>query len=150
MLNRSSSVRRALAHSCGPRVAAWFTWFTWFTCLAFASLARLAMAQVEAPAPPASVAPRIYYRIGVTCSNQVAPTLPLQAIRSGIEGTVRARARIKGGVVTEVTILSGPEVFHSAVIAAMKQYQCTASVDEVAAEQSFTFKLVPAATPPAN
>jgi periplasmic protein TonB len=136
-----------VAPSCGPRVA---TWFTWLTCLFLASLPRLAMAQVEAPAPPASGALRIDHRIGVTCSNQVAPILPLQAIRDGIEGTVTARARIKGGIVTEVTILSGPEVFHSVVITAMKQYRCTASDEEVVATQSFTFKPVSSATPPAN
>ena len=47
----------------------------------------------------------------------------------------------KDGVIKEITILSGPRVFHAAVKAAMKQYKCTAEAGEVVATQEFVFKL---------
>jgi protein TonB len=41
----------------------------------------------------------------------------------------------------EVTILSGPSVFHAAVKAAIMQYTCVTEGDEVIATQVFNFKL---------
>jgi protein TonB len=43
-------------------------------------------------------------------------------------------------VVKEVTILSGPSVFHAAVRAAMLQYKCTAESGEITATQEFVFR----------
>jgi protein TonB len=62
-------------------------------------------------------------------------------LQEGISGVVRAQARISGGVVQEVTILSGPRVYHAAVKAAMLQYKCISSGDEVLATQEFAFKI---------
>lgn len=59
---------------------------------------------------------------------QVAPEMLRKAIQDGSEGVVRAQALVKDGVVKEVTILSGPRVFHVAVKAAKMQGRC--AVDE--------------------
>jgi protein TonB len=67
--------------------------------------------------------------------------LPRQAIREGIQGEVRAQVLIKDGVIKEVTILSGPRVFHAPVRNAMLQYKCSASAGDVIATQEFAFKL---------
>jgi protein TonB len=77
----------------------------------------------------------------VACPIQVAPQMPQKAIDDGTEGIVKASALIKDGVIKEITILSGPRVFHAAVKAAMKQYKCTADTGEVVATQEFVFKL---------
>ena len=67
--------------------------------------------------------------------------MPRKAIQEGTEGIVRAQVLIKDGVVTEVTILSGPRIFHSAVRTAMLQYKCNRESGEVLASQEFSFKL---------
>jgi len=72
---------------------------------------------------------------------QVKPEMPRKALREGTEGVVKAQATIRGGLVTDVTILSGPPVFHAAVRAAMLQYKCASGPGEVTATQDFTFKL---------
>jgi protein TonB len=94
------------------------------------------------PTPQASPKPapnRLDLR--VACPSQVPPEMPRKAIDDGIEGIVKASALIKDGVIKEITILSGPRVFHAAVKAAMKQYKCTAEAGEVVATQEFVFKL---------
>ncbi len=80
--------------------------------------------------------------IGVVCPVQVKPEMPRRAIEEGLMGTVRARALIQDGMVKEVTILSGPRVFHAAVKAAMFQYKCESRSEAVSAEQSIDFRLV--------
>ncbi|MFZ1607850.1 MAG: energy transducer TonB [Rhodoferax sp.] len=96
-------------------------------------------------APPAPVAPpkpapnRADLR--VACPTQVAPEMPRKAIQDGSEGVVRAQALVKDGAVKEVTILSGPRVFHAAVKAAMMQYKCTQDATEILATQEFVFKI---------
>lgn len=92
------------------------------------------------PAPPAPAAPS-RSDITVVCPTQVKPELPRRALQEGTSGVVRAQARISGGVVKEVTILSGPRVFHAAVRAAMLQYKCVSGADEVLAVQEFEFKI---------
>jgi protein TonB len=67
--------------------------------------------------------------------------MPRKAIQDGSEGVVKAQALVKDGVVKEVTILSGPRVFHAAVKAAMMQYKCTADATEILATQEFVFKI---------
>lgn len=95
-------------------------------------------------APPALVAPpatpaRI--EIGVACPHQVQPEMPSRAAREGISGVVRAQVRIREGVVREVTVLSGPGIFHSAVRDAVMQYRCKAVAGaEVIAVQDFRFE----------
>ena len=80
--------------------------------------------------------------IGVACRTQVAPEMPRKAQQEDIQGVVTAQIRIKGGVVQDVVILSGPPVFHDSVMAAMKQYKCISHpVNEVVATQQFNFKL---------
>ena len=102
-------------------------------------------APVIAPPPPpqapAKPAPN-RNDIGVACPTQVPPEMPRKAIQEGTEGVVKAQIRIKGGVIEDVTILSGPRVFHAAVKAAMMQYKCASDAGgEVIATQEFNFKL---------
>ncbi|NDP41079.1 MAG: energy transducer TonB, partial [Rhodoferax sp.] len=75
------------------------------------------------PAAPVAAGPK-RTTIGVACPTQVAPEMPRKALQDGTEGVVKAQIHIKGGVIQDVTILSGPRVFHAAVKAAMMQYTC--------------------------
>ena len=77
----------------------------------------------------------------VACPTQVPPEMPRKAIQDGSEGVVKAQALVKNGAVQEVTILSGPRVFHAAVKAAMMQYKCTVDSGEILATQEFVFKI---------
>jgi protein TonB len=77
----------------------------------------------------------------VACPTQVPPEMPRKAIQDGSEGVVKAQALVKNGAVHDVTILSGPRVFHAAVKAAMMQYKCTADATEIVATQEFVFKI---------
>jgi protein TonB len=90
------------------------------------------------PAPPKPAPNRSDIR--VACPTQVQPEMPRRAIQNGIGGVVRAQVLIKDGAVKEVTILSGPSLFHAAVKAAMLQYKCTAESGEITATQEFVFK----------
>jgi protein TonB len=94
-----------------------------------------------APPPPAPVPKPNRTDIGVACPTQVPPEMPRKALQDGTEGVVKAQARIKDGVVKEVTILSGPRVFHAAVRDAMMQYKCTQDAVEVLAVQEFNFRM---------
>ena len=67
--------------------------------------------------------------------------MPRKALQDGTQGVVKAQALIKDGVVREVTILSGPRIFHSAVRSAMLQYKCATESAEILATQEFVFKL---------
>ena len=67
--------------------------------------------------------------------------MPRKALQDGTTGVVRAQALVRDGVVKEVTILSGPRVFHAAVRAAMLQYKCTDEPGDVTATQEFGFKI---------
>lgn len=100
-------------------------------------------AVIAPPPPPAAPAKPAPNRsdLRVACPTQVAPEMPRKAIQDGTEGTVKASALIKDGVIKEITILSGPRIFHAAVKAAMMQYKCTAEAGEVVATQQFDFKL---------
>jgi len=94
------------------------------------------------PPPPAPAVPQTKRSdIGVACPTQVAPEMPRKALRDGLEGVVKAQVLIRNGVVKEVTILSGPRVFHDAVREAMMQYKCTQDATEVLATQEFNFKI---------
>jgi protein TonB len=92
-------------------------------------------------APPAPVAAPKSSSIGVVCPSQVTPSMPRKALQDGTEGVVKAQARVKDGAVKEVTILSGPRVFHAAVREAMLQYKCSQDSVEVVAVQEFNFKI---------
>lgn len=94
------------------------------------------------PAPPAPPAPAAPARqdMTVACPEQVRPEMPRKALRDGTQGIVKAQAVIRDGVVKEVTILSGPRVYHSPVREAMLQYKCV-SGGEVIATQEFVFKI---------
>ncbi len=94
-----------------------------------------------APAPAPAPVPKdpAEQKIGLACPQQVAPVMPARAIQDGIQGVVVAKLLIVGGVPKEVTIVSGPKVFHNAVRAAMMRYECKTS-GEVVATQEFKFK----------
>ena len=79
--------------------------------------------------------------IRVACPTQVPPEMPRKALQDGTEGVVKAQVTIKDGVVQDVSILSGPRVFHAAVRAAMMQYKCVSGSGEVQAMQEFNFKI---------
>lgn len=101
--------------------------------------APVAIAPPPPPAPPAKVVNKS--DIGVACPTQVKPEMPRKATQEGISGVVKAQALIKAGVVKDVTILSGPRVFHAAVKAAMMQYKCISDDGEINAIQEFAFTL---------
>jgi protein TonB len=67
--------------------------------------------------------------------------MPRKALQDGTEGVVKAQIHIKAGQIVDVTILSGPRVFHAAVKAAMMQYKCVSGDGEVIATQEFNFKV---------
>jgi len=92
------------------------------------------------PAPPAQIGPK-RTSIGLACPKQVPPEMPRKALKDGIEGVVKAQIHIKGGAIVDVTILSGPRIFHSAVKGAMMQYTCVTDAGEVIATQQFNFKV---------
>jgi protein TonB len=98
---------------------------------------------IAPPAPPAPPAPKPAGRteMSIACPTQVKPEMPRQALREGTEGVVRAQALIRDGSVKEVTILSGPRVFHAAVRTAMLQYKCVSEPGDVLAPQEFVFKV---------
>jgi protein TonB len=94
--------------------------------------------------PPVAAPPRPAPNrqdLRVACPTQVPPEMPRKAIQDGSEGVVKAQALVKNGSVQDVTILSGPRVFHAAVKAAMMQYKCTADATEILATQEFVFKI---------
>ena len=95
---------------------------------------------VIAPPPPAPVeVPKpVRAEMSASCPSQARPEVPRGA--EGVTGVVKAQALIRGGVVREVTILSGPKVFHAAVRSAMLQYKCVASENEIVATQQFVFE----------
>ncbi|HEY5580419.1 MAG TPA: energy transducer TonB [Rhodoferax sp.] len=94
------------------------------------------------PAPSPLVAPRPKRTsMGLVCPTQVPPEMPRKALRDGIEGVVKAQIHVKDGTILDVTVLSGPRVFHAAVKAAMLQYRCVTDGGEVTATQEFTFRL---------
>ena len=99
---------------------------------------------VIAPPPPIAAPPKPAPSRGdlrVACPTQVPPEMPRKALQDGSEGVVKAQALVKDGAVKEVTILSGPRIFHAAVKAAMMQYKCTADSTEILATQEFVFKI---------
>jgi len=94
---------------------------------------------VIAPLPVATGPTRT--SMGLVCPKQVPPEMPRRALRDGIEGVVKAQIHVKGDRIVEVTILSGPTVFHAAVKAAMMQYTCVTDGSDVIATQEFNFKV---------
>ncbi len=88
----------------------------------------------------AAAAPGARPDIAIACTTQVKPEMPRKALQEGAEGVIQAQAHIRDGAVKEVTILSGPRVFHSAVREAMLQYRCANQPGEVIAPQEFVFK----------
>jgi protein TonB len=112
--------------------------------IAATTTAPISAPVIAPPPPPAPVAKPAPNRndIAVACPTQVPPEMPRKAQQEGIEGVVRAQIRIKGGAIQDVTIVSGPRVFHAAVRAAMMQYKCVSDPGgEVLATQEFNFKL---------
>jgi periplasmic protein TonB len=103
-------------------------------------IAPVVIAPPPPPAPPAP-APAGAAEIGIACPIQVPPDMPRQALKDGTQGVVKAQALIRDGVVREVTILSGPRVFHSPVRKAMLQYKCASGPGDVTATQEFVFKI---------
>lgn len=67
--------------------------------------------------------------------------MPRKALQEGSEGVVKAQVLIRDGAVREVTILSGPRIFHASFKAAMLQYKCTADATEILAMQEVVFKI---------
>lgn len=95
---------------------------------------------VREPVLP-QVGPSQPQHIGLVCAHRVEPEMPVRALREGLEGVVRATAVVSQGRVTQVRIVSGPKVFHQAVMDAMRQYQCADTPGPVEATQEFSFQL---------
>ena len=96
---------------------------------------------IAPPAPPPApvAAPKpVRLDIAASCPNQVRPEVPRGA--EGVSGIIKAQAVIREGAVREVTILSGPKVFHSAVRTAMLQYKCVSGDADIVATQQFVFE----------
>lgn len=93
-----------------------------------------------APPAPAPVAPPKPQRMDMaaSCPTQVRPEVPLGA--EGVSGVIKAQAVIRDGLVKDVTILSGPKVFHAAVRAAMLKYKCVSGESDIVAIQQFVFE----------
>lgn len=72
----------------------------------------------------------------------VSPVLSAELRRQARPGTLRARAYFVEGVVTKVTILSGPRVYREPVVAGMKQYACKGNLT-FTADQTFVFAFPP-------
>ena len=102
--------------------------------------APIVIAPPPPPAAPVAIGPK-RTTIGLACPTQVPPEMPRKALQDGTEGVVKAQIHIKGGNILDVTILSGPRVFHAAVRAAMLQYKCVTDGADVIATQEFNFKL---------
>lgn len=100
-------------------------------------------APVIAPPPAAPAAPAGPSRqdMTVACPTQVKPEMPRKALQEGTEGVVKAQALIHDGAVKQVTILSGPRVYHAPVRDAMMQYKCVSGPGDVVATQEFVFKI---------
>ena len=97
---------------------------------------------IAPPPPPAPPKPsNSRAEMGVACPTQVKPEMPRKALQDGTEGVVKAQALIRNGSVQEVTILSGPRVFHAPVRNAMLQYKCVSDSGDVIATQEFVFKI---------
>jgi protein TonB len=90
------------------------------------------------PPPPVEIPKPQRAEMGASCPTQVRPEVPRGA--EGVSGVVKAQAVIRGGSVREVTILSGPKVFHAAVRSAMLQYKCVAGDGDIVATQQFVFE----------
>lgn len=105
--------------------------------------APVVIAPPAEPAPtPVVAAPPVSVQIAVVCPEQVAPEVPIRAVREGINGVVRARITVKSGQVTDVQILSGPRIFHENVRRAMLQYKCSSDgPQEIFATQTFNFQV---------
>jgi len=110
------------------------------TATATAPAAAAVAALPPAPSPLVAPGPK-RTSIGLVCPTQVPPEMPRKALQEGIEGVVKAQIHVKDGTILDVTVLSGPRVFHAAVKAAMLQYRCVTDGGEVTATQEFTFRL---------
>ena len=73
------------------------------------------------------------------CRKMVTPEVPAEAARDGAKGTVVAEMRVENGKVAAILSLSGPSIFHPAVIEAVNKYECDRLDRAVIATQSFDF-----------
>ena len=95
----------------------------------------------EAPPAPPPPAPPTRIDAALICPEQAIPVMPRKALIDGIQGLVRAEARVQDGVVKEVRFLAGPSVFYEPVRNAMLQYRCTHQDAAVIAVQEFNFRI---------
>ncbi len=96
----------------------------------------------DAAASPSSNVPRVI--VGSSTAHgcrQVNPEMPRKAIQSETTGTVRARVFLVDGVAKDVTIVSGPDVFHSSVRRALLQMDCLPNALTAVAQQDFVFDI---------
>jgi hypothetical protein len=107
----------------------------------FAQSAQLQPSALSSAPSPDTLNIAALSEVGAVCQTQVSPVMPRDAQRSGVGGEVRAQLRVKNGAVTEVTILSGPNIFHEPVRAAGMQYKCAYKTTEVLATQKFNFRI---------
>jgi hypothetical protein len=73
------------------------------------------------------------------CKKMVIPEVPAAALQEGTKGTVVAEMRVENGKVTKILSISGPSIFHPAVIEAVNKYECDHLDRAVIATQRFDF-----------
>ncbi len=73
------------------------------------------------------------------CRKMVTPEMPAEAKQEGAKGVVAVQMRVENGKVSEILSLSGPSIFHPAVIEAVNKYECDRLDRVVIATQSFDF-----------
>lgn len=91
------------------------------------------------PTPPIATPTRV--DAALICPEQSVPEMPRKALIEGIQGVVRAEARVQDGVVKEVRFVAGPAVFYEAVRSAMMKYRCSSHSAMVIAVQEFNFRI---------
>lgn len=99
--------------------------------------------EIRPMAPPVQAPPApkpVPVTIATICPKQVQPEMPRKALQTGTGGKVVARAKIRGGKVVEVEIVSAQPrgLFDNAVKEAMMQYSCVGDGDPT---QEFVFNV---------
>jgi protein TonB len=110
-------------------------------------------AVIAPPAPPAPPSPLAapaqvisgpkQSKIGDICPNQPEPEKSRQVSRAlddGIEGRVTVDLVVTGGVVHDITISSGPKIFHSWVKDIVSKYKCLQLSTPVSTSVVFNFR----------
>ena len=95
--------------------------------------------ETDVKTPPAAATPARPAK--PKCSHGQPPEMPKAALQKGISGTVVAEILITPGEANQVTILSGPPVYHASVRASMMSITCPGLTEPYRGTQEFKFKI---------